>query len=153
MSLILPLLCFARLRPGATRGGREPSPRRPAGCAGAARCLVIPSPTGPSPSFPTLSSPPPHHDKPDLLSIKEPPATCSLSTQPPLLAPFLSSGPSSHLSFAPASVLLASEGLRRRCQGLARRGTFCRAWQGNGCQLSSRWQHSEKPPNGFGHIR
>lgn len=64
-------------------GGGGPSPCRPAGCFAVARCLVIPSPTGPWPSFPTLSSHPPHHDKPDLLSSKEPPATCSFSPKLP----------------------------------------------------------------------
>lgn len=78
--MILSLLLRSPLQSGSREG---PSPCQPAGCAGVARCLVIPSPTGPSPSFPTLSSPPPHHDKPDLLSIKEPPATCSFSPNLP----------------------------------------------------------------------
>lgn len=128
-------------------GGEGPSPCRPAGCAGVARCLVILSPTGPSPSLPTLSSPPPHHDKPDLLSIKEPPATCSFSPNlpsSPLPYPVVPH-PICHLRRARSRSSL--RGCVVAARGWPGEGFF---WQGNGRQLSSRWQHSERHLMGLG---
>lgn len=127
-------------------GGGDPSLCRPAGCAGLARCLVISSPTGPSPSFPTLSSRPPHHDKPDLLSIKEPPATCSLSPKlasSPLPYPLVPH-PICHLRRARSRSSPGGCGLAAR--GWPGEGFI---WQGKGRQLSSRWQPSERHLMGF----
>ena len=68
-----------------------------------------------------LSSPPPHHDKPDLLSIKEPQATS------PIFPPFLTQRSSSHLSFT----LPRSWSARRDRLSLARLGRRAHsAWQG-----------------------
>lgn len=76
-------------------------------CRGPGSCQ---KPCNPPPETPalhsTLSSPPPHHDKPDLHSITEPQAASLLL--PSLL--FLSQRSSSHLSFTPPLSQLASRG-------------------------------------------
>lgn len=97
------------------------------------------NPPPPLPSILSLSSPPPHHDKPDLLSIKEPQATF------PLFPPFLPSGPH------PICHLLCL------CLGqLAGTGCCCQAWplssrSWQGVATSSpQWQHLESHLMGLG---
>lgn len=74
-----------------------------------------------------------------------------LFTHPPLLTPSLSTGPSSHLSFASGSVSLVSKGLC--CQGLAwRRASFFFFLAGRRPPALLQVATFRKAPNGFGHF-
>lgn len=136
------LLSSTPLRSGMTEGRlsrvRRGSLWSTYGVREAARRLVIPPqpsppPPPPLPFLPTLSSPPPHHDKPDLLSIKEPQATSPF--RPPL-SPFLPSGPHPicHLHRLGLGQL---KGTRCRCQ--ARPGGGRGGWQRKGSRFPP-WQ-------------
>lgn len=118
----------------------------------AARCLVIPPPnhhhhrhpSTPRPFLPTLSSPPPHHDKPDLLSIKEPQATSpcrppSLLSYPAVLIPFV---------IYAVSVLVSSKGHAVA----ARLGRGFGGWLAKERPLVPPVATFRKPFNGFRHI-
>lgn len=97
------------------------------------------NPPPPLPSILSLSSPPPHHDKPDLLSIKEPQATSLL------FPPFLPSSPHPicHLLCLCLGQLV---GTGCRCQAWP---LSSRSWHG-GATSSPQWQHLESHLMGLG---
>lgn len=114
-------------------------------CRGSGSCQ---RPCNPPPETPalhsTLSSRPPHHDKPDLHSITEPQATSPLPSIPSfsfsaVLIPFV---------IYTASVSVSLTGTGRPCQARPRGSE---PWQGV-ASVSPWWPNLEKRLNGFRHI-